>query len=290
MKETILVTGASGTIGRELVRYLITNNTCVRIAARDEQKIKEFQNSGCPVINFDYEKKNTYDKAFEGISGFYLSVPLWRPCIDELILPAIESAKKHGVTHIVSLGAIGLQLDNETPLSILEQYVKHCGLQFTILRPNLLMQTVLSLSSYMVKQLREIRLPAGDARISFVDARDVAEAAAIALVDPSHRNKAYNLTGSEALSHSEIANILSRISGSTISYIPVSHNEALKNLTNEGWPSEKISMMVGLYEIARHGWCEAVFPDLANLLDHEPMRFEQFAEDYLQSWIVSNDK
>lgn len=290
MKETILVTGASGTIGRELVRYLIANNTCVRIAARDEQKVTEFKNCGCPVISFDYEKERTFDKAFDGISGFYLSVPLWRSPIDELILPAIESAKKHGVTHIVSLGAIGLQLDKETPLSILEEYVKHCGLQFTILRPNLLMQTVLALSSYMVKKYREIRLPAGDARISFVDARDVAEAAAIALVDPSHRNKVYNLTGSKALSHSEIANILSRICGNTISYIPVSHNEAQKNLTKEGWSAEKTSMMVGLYEIAKHGWCEAVFPDLANLLEHEPVLFEQFAEDNLQSWIGSKYK
>ena len=290
MKETILVTGASGTIGRELVRYLISNNICVRIAARDEQKVKEFENCGCPVIKFDFEKSETFGKAFEGISGFFLSVPLRYPRIDEFILPAIEAAKKFGVVHIVSLGAIGIGLDRETPLSVLEQCIKHCGLQYTILRPNLLMQTMLALSSQTLRQTREIRLPAGDARISFVDARDIAESAAIALVDASHRNKIYNLTGAEALSHTDIATILSRISGKTITYIPISHNEAQSKLILEGWTLEKISMMIGLYEIARHGWCETVFPDLANLLEREPLRFEQFADDYKKSWIDFHEK
>jgi uncharacterized protein YbjT (DUF2867 family) len=94
MKETILVTGASGIIGRELVKYLLSKDVCVRIAVRDEKKIPEFVNSGCPIILFDYEKEETFKRAFDGISGFYLSAPITHPRIDEFIMPAIEAAKK----------------------------------------------------------------------------------------------------------------------------------------------------------------------------------------------------
>jgi uncharacterized protein YbjT (DUF2867 family) len=284
MKETILVTGASSIIGSALVRQLLLNKVCVRIAVHKEQSIGEFEGCGCPVLKIDYEKKESLEKAFEGINGFFLSVPLRYPRIDDLVLPAIEIAKKHGVVHIVSLGAIGLELDNETPLSILEKCVQHCGLQYTILRPNLLMQNILTLASKSIKESGEIRLPAGDARISFIDARDVAEAAAVALTDPSHRNKMYNLTGPKALNHSDIAAILSSICGRTITYFPVSHNEAKKNLQNQGWSVDNIEQMIGLYEIARHGWCEAVWPDISSLLEREPIDFEKFAGDFRSIW------
>ena len=284
MKEKILVTGASSTIGSALVRYLLSNNICVRIAVHNEKAESEFEGCGCPVMKFDYTKKESLEKIFEGISGFFLSVPLKYPRIDDLVLPAIEIAKKQGVVHIVSLGAIGLELDNETPLSVLEKCVQCCGLQYTILRPNLLMQNVLTLAAKGIREKGEIRLPAGDARISFVDARDVAEAAAVALTDPSHRNKMYSLTGQKALSHSDIAVILSRISGKTVTYFPVTHNEAKQNLKDQGWSTENIEQMIGLYEIARHGWCEAVWPDISNLLERDPVSFEKFAGDYRDTW------
>jgi uncharacterized protein YbjT (DUF2867 family) len=146
------------------------------------------------------------------------------------------------------------------------------------------MQNILTLASKSIKEAGKIKLPAGDARISFIDARDVAEAAAVALTDPSHRNKMYNLTGPKALNHSEIAAILSSVCGRTITYIPVSHNEAKKNLLDQGWSPDNIEQMVGLYEIARHGWCEAVWPDISSLLERDPINFEKFAEDFRTIW------
>lgn len=284
MRETILVTGASGTIGRELVRYLLSKKICIRIAARDEKKIPEFNSSNCPIVQFDYEKEETFERAFEGISGIYLSAPIRHPRIDEFIMPAIEAAKQHGVSHIVTLGSIGLEFDNETPLSIMEKCVQYSGLQYSILRPNLLMQNILILSAEDVKMFRQLRLPAGDARISFVDARDVAESAGKALIDPIYKNKIYNLTGNQALSHSDIAHIFSKVSGKTITYIPVSQNEAREDLIKKHWDPQKADVMIGLYEIARHGWCEDVYPDLKKILEREPINFEKFAEDFIELW------
>ncbi len=284
MKETILITGASGTIGRELVRYLLSKKICIRIAARDEKKIPEFVDSNCPIVPFDYEKEETFERAFDGISGIYLSAPIRHPRVDEFVMPAIEAAKQHGVSHIVTLGSIGIELDNETPLSIMEKCVQYSGLQYSILRPNLLMQNILVLSAEDIKMIRQIRLPAGDARISFVDARDVAESAGKALTDPIHKNKIYNLTGNKALSHSDIARVFSKISGKTITYIPVSQNEARENLLKKHWDLQKANAMIGLYEIARHGWCEDIYPDLEKILEREPVSFEQFAEDYKALW------
>lgn len=288
MKEKILVTGATGTIGKELVKQLISQEFCVRIAVRDPEKAAELDTCGCPIVLFDYQKPETFKKAFEGINGLFLATPIMHPRIDELILPAIDSARKLGVEHLVSLGAIGIEQGIDSPLSVVEKCVQGSGLNYTILRPNLLMQNFQTLAGMAIRNTGLMHLPAGDARISFVDGRDVAAAAAQTLLNQKHRNKIYVLTGCEALDHFQIAHILSKVTSRTITYIPVNHNEAEKELLNAGWADEAAELMIGLYEIARHGWCEEIQPDLQNILEREPTKFEQFAWDYKETWILED--
>ena len=154
MKEKILVTGATGVIGKELVKQLLSGGKCVRIGVHDMLGATEFDTAGCPVVSFDYNRPETFKGAFEGIDGLFLVAPMSCPGLDELILPAIDFAKEMGVRHIVSLGAIGSEL-NETPLSIVEKCVQHCGLDFTILRPNLLMQNFLTFAGSDIRELRQ---------------------------------------------------------------------------------------------------------------------------------------
>ena len=285
MRETILVTGATGTVGKEIVKGLLSRDVCVRIAVRTIQKASELEACGCPVVIFDFEKPETFRRAFEGIDGFFLASPMHHPRLDQLLVPAIDCAKRMGVHHIVSLGAIGVDFGVDTPLSIAEKCVEKSGLDYTILRPNLLMQNFTTLASSSIRETNTIYLPAGNARISFVDARDVAEAAVHTLLEFKHRNKTYVLTGKEALDHYRIAFILSKVTGKTITYVPVSQNNAQKELIESGWEEIAADLMVGLYEIARHGWCEEVQTDLEEILQHEPILFEQFAWDYKDSWM-----
>jgi uncharacterized protein YbjT (DUF2867 family) len=285
MKEKILVTGATGVIGKELVKQLLGQGFCVRIAVRSPEKAADIDTCGCPLVVFDYTKHETFQRAFEGIDGLFLATPIMSPKLDELIMPAINAAKEMGVSHIVSLGAVGMSQGHDSPMSIAEKCVQGCGLKFTILRPNLLMQNFQTLAGMLIRNTGLIHLPAGDAKISFVDARDIAAAAAQSLLKKEHQNKIYMLTGKEALDHYKIAEILSRVTSKKIVYIPVSHNEAEQELLRVGWDDDAAELMIGLYEIARHGWCEEISADLEMIIGREPIPFEKFAQDYKETWI-----
>jgi uncharacterized protein YbjT (DUF2867 family) len=283
MAENILVAGASGTFGKELVKKLMENGACIRIGIRNLARAEGMNIDNCPVVILDYEKAETFKTAFEGIEKFFLATPTGHPQIEELIIPVIETAKSSGVSHLVSLSAAGVQQDSATPLSIAEKCVQNCGIDYTILRPNLFMQNLLNLSP-SIKKNNQIRLAAASANISFVDARDVASAAATILIHSSHKNHIYLLTGNQSPDLFDIAHTLSLITGRTISYIPVSHNEAYKELLNCGLSPQRANLINGLFEIARQGWCEQIRPDLKEILKREPASFEQFAWDYKESW------
>ncbi len=283
MAENILVAGASGTFGKELVKKLMENGACIRIGIRNLARAEGMNIDNCPVVILDYEKAETFKTAFEGIEKFFLATPTGHPQIEELIIPVIEAAKSSGVSHLVSLSAAGVQQDSATPLSIAEKCVQNCGIDYTILRPNLFMQNLLNLSP-SIKKNNQIRLAAASANISFVDARDVASAAATILIHSSHKNHIYLLTGNQSPDLYDIAHTLSLITGRTISYIPVSHNEAYRELLNCGLSPQRANLINGLFEIARQGWCEQIRPDLKEILKREPASFEQFAWDYKESW------
>jgi len=285
MKEKVLVTGATGAIGQEIVKALLTHHVCMRIAVRDTQKMNELNTGRCPVVYFDYGKPQTFKEAFQGITSLFLSAPMNYPRMDELILPALIYARDNGVQHVVSLGAIGSDIESESPLMIAEKCIQGCGMDYTILRPNLLMQNFRYLAGPSIQKTGKIHLPAGDAKISFVDSRDVAQSAALAILNKEHRNRIYSLTGRESLDHYMVASILSRVTGREITYIPVSHNEAWKELKETGMDDESVELVIGLYEIARHGWCKDVHPDLREILGAEPISFDKFAEDYKETGI-----
>lgn len=283
MAENILVAGASGTFGKELVKKLMEYGGCIRIGVRNLARAEGMNIGNCPVVILDYEKAETFKTAFEGIEKFFLATPTGYPQIEELIIPVINAAKESGVSHLVSLSAAGVQQDSATPLSIAEKCVQNSGIDYTILRPNLFMQNLLNLSP-SIKKNNQIRLAAASANISFVDVRDVASAAATILIHSSHKNHIYLLTGNESPDLFDIARTLSQVTGKTISYIPVSHNEAYKELLSCGLSPQRANLINGLFEIARQGWCELIQPDLKEILKQEPTSFEQFAWDYKESW------
>lgn len=283
MSENILVAGASGTFGKELVKKLMENGACIRVGVRNLARAEGMNLGNCPVEILDYEKAETFKTAFEGIEKFFLATPTGYPQIEELIIPVINAAKESGVSHLVSLSAAGVQQDSATPLSIAEKCVQNSGIDYTILRPNLFMQNLLNLSP-SIKKNNQIRLAAASANISFVDVRDVASAAATILIHSSHKNHIYLLTGNESPDLFDIARTLSQVTGKTISYIPVSHNEAYKELLSCGLSPQRANLINGLFEIARQGWCELIQPDLKEILKQEPTSFEQFAWDYKESW------
>ncbi|MCP4105517.1 MAG: SDR family NAD(P)-dependent oxidoreductase, partial [Desulfobacteraceae bacterium] len=129
-----------------------------------------------------------------------------------------------------------------------------------------------------------INLPAGDAKTSLIDIRDIAEVSVTALTTENHLNRKYTLTGGKSLDNYEIADILSDVTGKEIQYYPMADDDMRLSLKSLGMTDENIEMYMDLYRSVRKGDTASVLPDVANVLGREPITFKQYANDYIESW------
>ena len=136
-----------------------------------------------------------------------------------------------------------------------------------------------------IKKHNDIFLPAGGARVSFIDARDIGEAGAMVLKERGHENKSYTLTGKEALTYREVAEILSRVLGRKISYSSPSPLHFRRVMLERGIPEEFVNVMVALYLTTRLGLAKKVTPDLSILLGRSPTTAEVFLRDHAHCWL-----
>jgi uncharacterized protein YbjT (DUF2867 family) len=156
---------------------------------------------------------------------------------------------------------------------------------FTHLRPNWFMQ-IFSTGSLLagIRATSSICIPAADARISYVDVRDIAAVATVALTAPGHVGQAYTLTGPQALNHDEIAHSISRATGKTIRYVPIGEDAARTAIQSAGLSAERTERLMGFYRLVRAGACAPVSPDVENVLGRSPIAFEQFAIEHASCW------
>jgi uncharacterized protein YbjT (DUF2867 family) len=152
----------------------------------------------------------------------------------------VIEAKKIGVQYIVKLSVMGA--DEEPGLVIgrlhrqAEKIIEESGIPYTFLRPNGFMQNFLNYYGQSIKTLGAFYNPAGDGKLGLVDVRDIAAVAVEVLLTKGngskqqHENKSYDITGPEALSYSQVAEILSKETGKKISYIDIPEEDARKGM------------------------------------------------------------
>jgi uncharacterized protein YbjT (DUF2867 family) len=153
---------------------------------------------------------------------------------------------------------------------------------FTFLRPNLFMQGLLLFRDSIAKQGRFFA-PASNARISAVDVRDIAAAAA-ALTESGHEGKIYTLTGPEALTHAEMAEGLSQALGKPIAFVDVPPDALRETLTTMGVPAWQAEGLVEDYAHYRRGEAAVVEPGVEAATGQPPRTFAEFARDYANAF------
>ena len=271
----ILVTGASGTVGSEVVKALGGRSARVRAGYRTRPQNVP---AGVESVKLDYERPETIRPALQGVDTLFLlsnTVDPERKVVDE--------AKRAGVKRIVKLSVIGAAEEGFTFARwhrAVEKYIEASGLGWTFLRPNGFMQNVVTYMGETIRSQSAIYSPAGNAAASHVDARDVGAVGARVLTDKGHEGKAYELTGPAALTYGQIAEILSRVLGRTIGYVPISPEQYRQAAVAAGTPEGYANALVDLNRYYLEGKASVVTPAVRQLTGRDPIPFEQFARDY----------
>ena len=282
MPGSILVTGASGNVGREVVRELSRLGQPALAGVPDAAAARQVPPEAARTVLLDFEQPATYPAALAGVARLFLLRPPAMADVRRGLFPFIDAAQAAGVQHVVFLSLMGV--NPLMPHYQVEQKLKRSGLGYTLLRASFFMQNLDTVYRAGVRAQSELYLPAGRARTSFIDVRDVAAVAARALTDPGHRNQAYTLTGSQALDYFEVAQVFTQVLGRPIRYLQPTPLAYGRRLRAEGVRPEFIRVMQGIYFTVRLGLGARVTAEVQQLLGRPPIRLEQYVRDYAACW------
>ena len=287
MVGTALITGATGTVGSEVVKQLSLAGQRVRAAVHSAIRASSHEKlKGIELAEIDYNKPETLAAAFKDVDKLFLLTPASYKAA-EIATNLVNEAKKVEIKHIVKQSIIGadsgldvahLRLHRQA-----EKIIEESGIPFTFLRPNDFMQNFVNFYVQSIKSENAFYLPAEDAKVSFVDVRDIAAIAVKTLTDEGkgrHVGKTYTITGPEALSYSQVAEILSDATGKKIDYVNVSEEDARLGMKHMGWDDWIIGIAMELFDNYRKGYASQVSSTIEELLERNPISFSQFAKDY----------
>jgi uncharacterized protein YbjT (DUF2867 family) len=276
----ILVTTA-GKVGAEAVRLLREQDTPVRVLVRDPDKaaVKALAAAGAQIAAGDLAAPATIDAAMAGVGA----VILVSPAIPAQELNVVASAARAGVTHVVkatSKASADSPIARRRGQAEIEAGLAAAGIPHTLLRSNAYLQNVLALAP-AIAATSSFGSAAGKGRAGMVDARDVAAvAAAIAAAPAPHAGKTYWLTGPELVSNYDVATILSRLLGRTITYRELTFEENRDAMIRAGIPEPIAQQNAQAFSLTADGDAAWVTDDVPAILGRPARSFEQFAAEH----------
>lgn len=274
----ILVTTA-GKVGSEASRLLGQQGVPVRVIVRNAEKAATLPIEGVDVFTGNLEVPASVDAAMEGVSSVVL---VTQPVVQQE-LNVIKSAVRAGVEHVVK---ITTKASADSPIARrrnqaeIENALIASGLRYTLLRNNAYMQNFLMMAPGIAKT-NSFSTASGDGRVGHVDVRDVAAVAAEIVASPSaHAGKTYWPTGPEVLSGTEVAAVLSKLLGRTITFHPITFEEQKQAMINVGLPKTVAEDNALTVALMADGDCDYVSDDVPLILGRPARSFAQFATDY----------
>ncbi len=274
----ILVTGATGTVGREVVAQLLAAGQEVRAMTRDPSKVK--LNGEVEVVKGDFNAPDSLASAVHGVERIFSLTFGPETGVHERHLA--QAAKAAGARHIVKLSALGG--DDETRNNIRkwhdegEQAIRETGIALTVLRPTGFMSNALHWRP-SIRAQRKVFSNYGDGKLPPVHPRDIAAVAVRALTTSGHDGKVYPLTGPEALKMSEQVKILADAIGQPLEYVPVSDEATRKGMENAGMPSFLIDALLPFAAFIRSGKAAQVFHTVEEVTGTPSLRFSDWARE-----------
>lgn len=282
MSGSILVAGATGTNGREVVRRLVERSLRPRVLVRSgAAALPEFDGQ-IDVAHGDLQDRDTLKRAMVGIKQAYIVTSV-QPDTVELFSNFFEAAKSSGVERVIKFSGLGA--DTQSASTVIRQHGEsddiliRSGLDYAILRPNSFHQNML-LQSASIKRTGLFHLPLGDARQSTIDVRDIAEITVKVLTEPGHSRQIYDLTGPESLSFEDVASCITAVAGHNVRYVSISAEAAERALVDAGVPDWNAAMLAEIQSLFAAGRFAAVDATAQRLLKRPLRTFASFAKDH----------
>lgn len=287
--DRVLVTGATGTVGRHVVDALADRPAEVVIGARDPAAIDRTVAAidRVTVVHFDFEDRTTWADALAGIDGVFLSCPPTVPT--RTVRAVVDAIERAGVERVASLSTLGAGRNPLVPHFWIERRCSAATVDHTSLRASFFMQNLLAVHRDAIVAEDAIDLPAGGGAISLVDARDVAAAAAVVLTGAGHAGRAYDLTGPEALAGEAIAAVFSDVLDRPIAYADPSPVAFARRLHARGEPAGFVAITTLIYLTVRFGLADRVSADLPALLGRPPRDLSTFVADHADQFRPASD-
>jgi len=254
--KRILVTGATGNVGFEVIRFLFLNSTGCRIVAgvrnivEAKRKLKDYEK--LEYVAFDFENPATFEGALEKVDSVFLLRPPHISDVDQYFKPLIESMAKHQIGELVFLSVQGVEKSSVIPHHKIEKLIIDSGISYIFLRPSYFMQNLTTTLLKDIREKRKIYLPAGKAKFNWIDIENIGEISAI-LVDRFNEfsNRAIELTGYENKNFGEVAELISAITDKKIDYQSPNPFRFFSVKKKEGMVTGMIVVMILLHYLPR---------------------------------------
>jgi uncharacterized protein YbjT (DUF2867 family) len=279
----VLITGATGNVGMEVIKslQLFANQLDIIAGVRDFEKDREKLAAYKVSFKlFDFENVSTYLPALRQCDTLFLLRPPQLSDVNKYFKPLINAAKEVGVKHIIFLSVQGVEKSTIIPHHKIEKLIVESGIPYIFLRPAYFMQNFTSTLHDDLVNKKRIFLPASDARFTLVDVRDIGAVAAKIIANPDKfTNKSYDLTANDALTFQEMADKLSTQLGVKINYESPNLWRFFWQKRKENVPIAFILVLIMLHYLPRFQKTPPISEAVKKLLGREPIKFETFVKD-----------
>ncbi|WP_423189803.1 SDR family oxidoreductase [Alkalibacterium sp. f15] len=282
----ILVTGASGNVGRYVVQELIEMREEVVVAGTEKSKLYKVFGNESDVVFLDFTKPETFKDALLNVDRVFLMRPphLGNP---EDLYPFIDYMKSCDVKLVCFLSLMGIEKNPIPPHHKIEKFIEKSGIPYSHIRPGFFMQNLSGIHSKEIIENNEIFIPAGKSKTSFIDAKDIGLSAATVLHEAEkYKNTTHTITGPDSLSYFEIAEILGQVTDKNIIYRnPSFIRYWLYYVNKRGLDKNYVNVTVALYFMTRMGTAKSVTSEFEQLTGKPPRTFKEFAADNFDSFM-----